>query len=63
MAASERAEHPEDNHEIDVFDWLLEILWVLPPERQAAFWEYLDEKGQAEADDGGDPAEGGREER
>jgi hypothetical protein len=46
-----------------LLDRLAEILRGLPPDRQEAFREYLDEQAEKENDDGGVTEEGDREKR
>ncbi len=44
MAADDRAEHPDEGRVKEMLDRLAEILRSLPPDRQKAFREYLDEQ-------------------
>ena len=55
MAADDRTEHPDEGRVKELLDRLAEILRSLPPDRQKAFREYLDEQiEREEADDGRD---------
>lgn len=65
MAANDREEHPAEDGVKELLDRLADLLRSLPPDRQEAFREYLDDKikQEGEADNGGDAAQGNREER
>jgi hypothetical protein len=64
MAADDREEHPSPGRVRKLLDRLAEILRGLPPDRQEAFREYLDEQAEGEDDDdGGGAEEGDREQR
>jgi hypothetical protein len=56
MAANDDQEHSEEDRIKRLIDRLAEVLWGLPPDRQQAFREYLDERiKHEEADDDGAP--------
>jgi hypothetical protein len=61
MAADDREKHRSPGRVRKLLDRLAEILRGLPPDRQEAFREYVDEQAEAD-DDGGGTEEGDGEE-
>ena len=60
MATDDGSEHPSESRIKELLDRLAELLRELPPDRQKAFQEYLDEQIEKEGDDGGDNQESDR---
>ncbi len=58
MAADDDPEHPQEERIKAMLDRLAEILRGLPPDRQKAFREYLDEEIRKEDKHSRDSAEG-----
>ncbi len=59
MAADDPAQHPDEGRVKELLDQLAELLRRLPPDRQEAFREYLDDKiKMEEVDDGRETADG-----
>jgi hypothetical protein len=58
VATDDGTKHPEKEGRVkELLDRLADVLRGLPPDRQQAFQEYLNEQIAKEADNGGDPAE------